>query len=465
MVDQVQRDNGKSRIRQPDFKDYSSQAKPSSNVPAILSISDLANNPSNLLRLVGSSLEDVIKEESQIDKRTPETLFIEHGAYERVITWHELHEVTPGYTLIEYREGRKTRELDSGMVRPSRRGITSLVEVYTENVEHKINFPILIVKTQTESPANISMTYKIINPEQFYRNRLTLEGGGLKEMVKRVFNSGGRFISHEKSPLEISSEEYGKINQQLLEDLRPRFAEKGIALREINFYIAGTKVERALNNLQGIIKRSYSATTEIARLQREMQAREELDKIPVIEAQEKRNKVQRDAEFGATVDDTRKKHYVEDENNLHEVRREEVRFELKKKVAEYAGQLFKDLAEVAKSENDPLVRLCLLEDVKILAKAISGNNTEYRDFLGEIFQYRIRTNELESQAEAYAKTHPQPVEMARAFSGFVNELKVSLNDDKLKPAVDYITNLFNDSQKEQATTETMHGASSDTIHG
>ena len=95
-----------------------------------------------------------------IDKRTPETLFIEHRTYERVLTWHKPHEVTPSYTLLEYTRGRITRVLESGRVRPSRRGITSLVEVYTGDVEHKIYFPIQIVITRRESPANISMTYR-----------------------------------------------------------------------------------------------------------------------------------------------------------------------------------------------------------------------------------------------------------------------------------------------------------------
>ncbi len=479
MIHQARNGNKASRIRHPTTDDYLSksfsQEKTSYNLPAVIGISDIANNPDNLLRLIGGSLEDIIREESQVDKRTPETLFIEHRAYKRVLTWHKLREVTPGYTLLVYNEGRKTRELDGGVIRPSRRGVTNIVEVYTEDVEHKINFPILIVKTQTEHPANISMTYRITNPELFYRNRLTIEGGGLKEMVKRVFNSGGRFISNEKSPSEITSEEYDEINQQLLEDLRPRFAEKGIGLKEAKFYICNTKAERVISNIKGIVRRFYEASAETARLQREMEVREKLDEIPVLKAQEERDKVQREAEFGAVVDETRKKlnlevithetrEGIEDVRILKKVEREKREFELKKIMIEYTSKLFSDLIEVTKKEEDPTLRLYLLGDVRILGQSIAGNNTKYRDFLGELFEHKLKISELESQADAYAKTHPSNVEMAKAFSGLVDELKVSLNDDKLKPAIDYISNLFKSPQKEEASTETVKASSTDTQH-
>ena len=56
--------------------------------------------------------------------------------------------------------------------------------------------------------------------------------------------------------------------------------------------------------------------------------------------------------------------------------------------------------------------------------------------------------------------------MAKAFSGFVDELKVSLNDDKLQQTVEYISSLFSGStKKEQSASETIHGAGSDTIYG
>lgn len=426
-------------IRAPESKDYK----------GLITFDDLGKEPGKLITLAGG-LENILKEDREPDTFNPKLIIIDHP-HRREFFSREMIEVRPGYTMLVYRNGKKVDEKSEGFIKPSFFGNTSIIEIFTQDIEHTINFPLVVVKSQLDYPARINLTYRITDPEMYLKNRETLGNGGLRNSVLRVFNNG-KISLHKNDPSLITGEDNQKINQQLIDDISPFFRGKGMELKDARFYSLESSAQRAMKKIEGVIKSAYTGSSQISDIKKQSEIDEKKRLIELAEMENRFDKIKRDYKREETVDDLELKKVVQTHEEsmrevtlLGEIKRDEMKYELRKKMVEYTQQLVQDLEKSLSKETDPIIKLSIYHDFTIVGKFVLGDrieNHENRKFVEEYFSQQLRNSEINVRADAYAKTHPSEVEKAKAYAGVINEMRVTIGEDKVREVMDYLHDFF-----------------------
>ena len=237
-----------------------------------------------LVRIATSTLEQAVDEPIKSSNRTnPSPIATAYSYNELKLMGYEPVRVEPENSLLVYRAGKFLERVDEGQFKPDLFGNTDIVEIYMRDIQHTIDFPLLLKKSQRKFPSTIRMTYRIEDPRLCYEERCT----DIDFLKGLVFSSFGGDLFLLRGERLISKASNKDMNEELFERDGKEFDSKGIGLKKIEILVSLPESSRKLQGVRRYIGEVQLTALEISKLEADMQVADLENRTRVLEAQQR----------------------------------------------------------------------------------------------------------------------------------------------------------------------------------